>query len=89
MGAFLIIGGPAKRENADFDLWCWSGHPGASARRVKIPGMSGLAKVEGLSPALLDGVERIIIVSDDGNRDAKRSAGYLLLDPAHLKIEDQ
>lgn len=88
LGAFLIIGGPVSREEAAFDLWCWSGQPGSSARRVKIPGMSGLAKAEGVSPAIFDGVERIIVVSDDGNRDAKRSAGYLLLDPALLKIED-
>jgi hypothetical protein len=50
--------------------------------------MSGLAKAEGLSPALFGDVERIMVVSDDGNRDAKRSAGYLLLDPAQLKIDD-
>jgi hypothetical protein len=88
LGAFLIIGGPASREDAAFDLWCWSGGPGSSARRVVIPGMSGLAKAEGLSPALFGDVERIMVVSDDGNRDAKRSAGYLLLDPAQLKIDD-
>jgi hypothetical protein len=88
MGAFLIIGGPASREDGAFNLWCWSGQPGASARRVKIRGLSGLAKAEGVSPAILDGLERIIVVSDDGNRDARRSAGYLLLDPAQLKVED-
>jgi hypothetical protein len=88
MGAFLVIGGPASREDAAFDLWCWSGQPGASARRVTIPSMTGLAKAEGVSPALLDGLERIVIVSDDGNRDANRSASFLLVDPAHLKIED-
>jgi hypothetical protein len=30
-------------------------------------------------------VERIVIVSDDGDRDAGRFAGYLLLDPAQLQ----
>lgn len=88
MGAHLIIGGPATREEAAFDLWCWSGQPGARARRVKIPGMSGLAKAEGVSPALIGGMERIIFVSDDGNRDSKRSAGYLLFDHAQRQIED-
>lgn len=87
MRAYLAIGGPATREEAAFDLWCWSGQPGARARRVKIPGLSGLAKAEGVSPALIGGMERIIFVSDDGNRDAKRSAGYLLLDPSQLTIE--
>ena len=31
MGAYLVIGGPASREPADFDLWRWSGEPGAPA----------------------------------------------------------
>lgn len=88
IGAFLIVGGPASREDAAFDLWCWSGQPDSAARRVTIPGLSGLAKAEGICPALIDGVERILVVSDDGNRDAKRSAGYLLVDPAQLKIEN-
>jgi hypothetical protein len=88
IGAFLIVGGPVSRVDAPFDLWCWSGQPDSSARRVTIPGLSGLAKAEGVSPALIDGVERIIVVSDDGNREAKRSAGYLLVDPAQLKIEN-
>lgn len=87
IGAYLIIGGPPTREEAAFDLWCWSGQPGTRARRAKIPGLSGLAKAEGVSPALIGGMERIIFVSDDGNRDAKRSAGYLLLDPSQLTIE--
>lgn len=86
LGAYLIIGGPASREDAAFDLWCWSGERSSSARRVEIPGMSGLAKAEGIGPALIFGVERIIIVSDDGDRDSKRAAGFLLLDPAQLKI---
>lgn len=30
MGAHLIIGGPATREEAAFDLWCWSGQPGGT-----------------------------------------------------------
>lgn len=88
IGAFLIVGGPASREDAAFDLWCWNGQPDASARRVTIPGLSGLAKAEGVSPARIDGVERIIVVSDDGNRAAKRAAGYLLVDPAQLKFEN-
>ncbi len=87
LGAYLVIGGPASREDADFGLWCWSGQPGARARRVKLPGLPGFAKAEGLSPAVIGGLERIVIVSDDGNRDARRAAGYLVLDPALLQIE--
>lgn len=86
LDAYLVIGGPASREPASFGLWCWSGQPGAPARRVTVPGLRSFAKAEGVCPALVGGTERIVIVSDDGNRAAKRAAGYLLLDPAQLQI---
>jgi alkylhydroperoxidase family enzyme len=85
LGAYLVIGGPATREPASFGLWRWSGQPGAPARRVTVPGLQGFEKAEGLSPAVVGGVERIVIVSDDGNRAAKRVAHYLLLDPAQIQ----
>ncbi len=85
LGEYLVIGGPASREPAPFDLWRWSGEPGAPARRVTVPGLRGFEKAEGVSPATIAGMERIIIVSDDGNRDAGRCASYLLLDPAQLQ----
>jgi hypothetical protein len=85
LGAFLVIGGPASREPANFDLWRWSGEPGAPARRVTFPGLHSFEKAEGVSPAIIGGMERIVIVSDDGDRDAGRSASYLLLDSAQLQ----
>jgi hypothetical protein len=85
MGAYLVIGGPASREPASFDLWRWSGEPGAPAGRVSVPGLRSFQKAEGVSPAVVGGMERIVIVSDDGNRDAGRFASYLLLDPAQLQ----
>ncbi len=85
MGAYLVIGGPTSREPANFDIWRWSGEPGAPASRVKVPGLRSLEKAEGVSPAVIGGVERIVIVSDDGNREAGRFAGYLLLDPTQLQ----
>jgi hypothetical protein len=86
IGAYLVIGGPVSREPAQFDLWLWSGVQGASARRVTIPGLQGLEHAEGVSPAVIDGAERIVIVSDDGNRKAGRHARYLVLDPGQLKV---
>jgi hypothetical protein len=85
IGEYLVVGGPVSREQAQFDLWLWSGQPGAPARRVSVAGLQGLEHAEGVSPAVIDGVERIIIVSDDGNRKAGRYAKFLLLDPAQLQ----
>ncbi len=87
LAAYLVIAGPASREPAAFELWRWSGQPGAPAQRMTVPGLRGFAKAEGLCPAVVGGVERIVIVSDDGNRAAGRAAGYLLLDPTQLRTE--
>lgn len=85
LGAYLVIAGPVSRERARFDLWRWSGEPGAPAHRVTVPGLGGIEKAEGVSPAVVGGLDRIVIVSDDGDRGAGRFAGYLLLDPAQLQ----
>jgi Protein of unknown function (DUF3616) len=85
IGAYLVIGGPPTREQDDFDLWRWSGQPGATACRVTVAGLRGFARAEGVSPAVVGGKERIVIVSDDGKRAAGRFASYLLLDPAQLQ----
>ncbi len=85
LGEYLVIGGPVSRADTHFDLWRWSGKRAAPPRRVSVPGLQGLEHAEGVSPAIIDGVERIIVVSDDGNRKAGRFARYLLLDPGQLK----
>ncbi len=86
LGAYLVIGGPTSRKPANFDLWRWSGEPGARAQRLAVPGLRGFEKAEGVCPAVIGGIERIVIVSDDGNRKDRHAAGYLLLDPAQLQI---
>jgi hypothetical protein len=48
--------------------------------------LRGLERAEGVCPAAIDGAQRVIMVSDDGDRKAGRFAGYLLLDPAELQI---
>ncbi len=85
LGEYLVIGGPTSREPAAFDLWRWSGESGAPARRVTVPGLQGFEKAEGVCAARIGGAERIMVVSDDGDRKAKRSASYLLLDPTQLQ----
>jgi len=85
IGDYLVIGGPVSREPAQFDLWRWSGERGATPRRVTVPGLQGFERAEGVSPAVIGGLARIIVVSDDGNRQSGRSASYLLLDPAQLQ----
>lgn len=87
LDGYLVISGPAASRQVHFQLWFWSGEPGAPARRVSVAGLHGFEHAEGVSPAVIDGRLRIILVSDDGSRSDGRYAHYLLLDPAQLVIE--
>lgn len=86
LGGYLVIAGPVSREPIQFQLWFWSGDPGAPTRAVSVPGLPGFARAEGISPALIDGRQRIVIVNDDGNREKGDFARFLLLDPEQLLI---
>ncbi|MDP2810448.1 MAG: DUF3616 domain-containing protein [Rhodocyclaceae bacterium] len=86
LGGYLVISGPIAREQVQFQLWFWSGRRGDPARRVTVPGLQGFEHAEGVSPALIEGRQRIVIVSDDGSREEGRHARFLLLDPGQLQI---
>lgn len=86
LDGYLVISGPVAREQVQFQLWFWRGQPDEPARRVTAPGLPGFAHAEGVSPAVIDGRQHIIIVSDDGNREEGRCAHFLLLDPGQLQI---
>ncbi len=86
MGGYLVVSGPASREKTDFGLWLWAGQRGAPARRVSVPGLANLARAEGLCLANVGGQQRLLVVSDDGDRAAGRFARYVLLDPAALQV---
>ncbi|MBI4755215.1 MAG: DUF3616 domain-containing protein [Betaproteobacteria bacterium] len=86
LDGYLVLGGPVGRVQVQFQLWFWSGQRSEPARRVRVPGLQGLEHAEGVSPAVIDGRQRIIIVSDDGSREERRTARFLLLDPEQLQI---
>ena len=86
LDGYLVISGPVAREQAQFQLWFWSGHRGEPARPVTVSGLPGFAHAEGINPAMIDGRQRLIIISDDGNRKEGRFARFVLLDPGQLQI---
>lgn len=88
LGAYLLASGPVAQRGA-FGLWSWSGEPGGAVRRVTVDGLPDFARAEGICSAVIDGAERILIVSDDGDRKSVRAARYLLLDPAQLRVTDE
>lgn len=84
LGGYLLISGPVAREQVQFQLWLWTGDPGQAPRRLSVPGLAGFEHAEGVCPAFIHGRRRVILVSDDGDRDVGRYANYLLLDPSEL-----
>ncbi|MDO9243985.1 MAG: DUF3616 domain-containing protein [Rhodocyclaceae bacterium] len=86
LAGYLVVSGPVAREQVQFQLWFWNGQPTERPRRVSVPGLPGFEHAEGVSPAIIDGRQRIVIVSDDGSRKDQRFARYLLLDPGQLQI---
>ncbi|MGV0950482.1 MAG: hypothetical protein ACOYB3_07380, partial [Azonexus sp.] len=83
---YVLISGPVAREQVQFQLWFWSGRHSEEARRITVPGLAGFEHAEGVSSAVIDGRQQLIIVSDDGNRDDDHYARFLLLDIAQLQI---
>lgn len=87
LGGYLLISGPVARQSVPFRLWFWSGGAGEGARRVRAGERADFEHAEGVTPAVIQGQARIVIVSDDGDREAGRHARFLLLDPAALAVE--
>jgi hypothetical protein len=83
---YLLISGPVAKEQAHFRLWFWSGQADAKPRRAEAEGLPGFEHAEGVTPAIIDGKPRIVIVSDDGSREEGRLARYLLLAPEQIRI---
>ena len=88
LAGYLVIAGPVAREQVEFQLWFWRGGSDDRPRRVSVAGLPGFEHAEGVSPAVIDGRQCIIIVSDDGSRDEERYARYLILQPDQLRIAD-
>jgi len=88
LDGYLVIAGPVARELVEFQLWFWAGGSDDRPRRVSVAGLPGFEHAEGVSPAVIDGRQCIIIVSDDGSRDEERFARYLILQPDQLRIAD-
>ena len=83
---YLLISGPVAKEQTQFRLWFWSGQTNTMPRRAEAEGLPGFEHAEGVTPAVIDGKPRILIVSDDGSREEGRPARYLLLAPEQIRI---
>lgn len=87
LNGYLLVSGPVTREQVQFRLWFWRGQAGDQPRPASVDSLPGFEHAEGISPAIVAGAQRIMVVSDDGSREAGRAARYLLIDPAQLHID--
>lgn len=83
---YLLISGPVTKEQTQFRLWFWDGKADGKPHRAEIEGLPGFEHAEGITPAIIDGKQRIVIVSDDGSRAEGRHAKFLLLAPEQIRI---
>lgn len=83
LGEYLVVAGPLDKLDAGFALWLWQG-PSGVVRRVHL-GSTDLSRCEGVCPALIDGRECLLLVRDDGDRKARRSATFSWLDGKCLR----
>jgi len=86
LNGYLLVSGPVAKEQVQFRLWLWSGHPGEPARAAGVEGLAGFEHAEGITPAIIGGQSKIMIVSDDGSRMEGRPAQFLILDPQQIRI---
>ncbi len=87
LDGYLLVSGPVSKERAQFRLWYWSGKAGDRPRPAGVADLPGFEHAEGICPASVGDVPKIMVVSDDGSREDGRPAGYLLLDLAQVRIE--
>lgn len=87
LAGYLLVSGPATKEQVQFRLWFWRGQPGDPPRPASVDSLPGFEHAEGICPAIVAGAPKIMVVSDDGNREEGRPARYLLLDPAQIQID--
>ena len=88
LGGYLLLSGPVAKEPVQFGLWFWSGRLQDPARLVSVEGLPGFEHAEGVTAAVIDGLDYILIVSDDGSRSEGRFARFLLRAPEQLRIRD-
>lgn len=83
---YLLISGPVAKEQVQFRLWYWRGDPAEAPRPAEVDGLAGFEHAEGVTPALIAGQPKIVIVSDDGSRAEGRPARFLILDPQQIRF---
>jgi hypothetical protein len=65
----------------------WDGDANHKPKPIKLPSVINMNNVEGISPVMIDGKPKILLISDNGDLKRNRPANYLLLDYHQLTGE--
>ncbi len=85
-GYLIVAGSSEKGSGRENRVWFWRGDSGAVPRPVVVDGRTGVANGEGIAPVRIGGEDRILIVSDDGDRRRGSNAHFLLVDYDRLQL---
>lgn len=81
LNAFLIVNEIKDETGTKVSrLWLWSGEPSEQPEPIHLPSMISLNNVESIDSVVINGEQRLILMSDDGDATAGRPAKYLMLD---------
>jgi hypothetical protein len=87
INGYLISGREFSPDgNGPFRLWFWSGEAKAKPRAVSIEALKKMRRPEGISPVVIDGQERILLVSDEGNKSEGKESQIALIAYEQLRI---
>lgn len=85
LDAFLIVNELEGYEGNRFSqLWRWNGNPATQPEPIALPDIINLNNVESIDSILIDGVPRLLIMSDEGNEKKNEPARYMMLDYGQL-----
>lgn len=81
LGAYLIAN-EVKDASGKWQpqLWLWDGDSDQRPQLLDIAAIKKMKNIEAITSVTIDGVAKIMLLSDDGNRNKKRPAHYLILD---------
>jgi hypothetical protein len=84
LGGFVLLGHREGGGKHAFHIWLWDGE--RAPTRITPRGVE-LGQAEGVTPVVVDGEKRLLIVSDEGKRKKGKTAGYVLLSYDQLSLE--
>ena len=79
-----VVGEDDKRHS---QLWFWKGDADQKPRPIALPEIINLKNVESVAPITVNGKDRLLLLSDDGNAKKDKPAHYMLLEYEQLSID--